>query len=145
MTKDYFKSRMTIEESGCWVWTRCKDRNGYGRCGKGSRLAHRTAYEVFNGKFDQKLQVLHKCDNPGCINPEHLFLGNHLDNMKDKKKKGRSSLGEKNSMSKLSELDIISIRKRIENKECKRQIAKDYNITIGYIRHIKLRLTWKHI
>lgn len=75
----------------CWEWTSCLNNNGYGSFRlKEESLAHRISYQIFHGKIDEKIQILHKCDNPKCVNPDHLFAGTHSDNMKDKAKKGRA-------------------------------------------------------
>jgi hypothetical protein len=75
----------------CWEWLATKNNKGYGRIqvnGK-SRLAHRISYGLKNGEIPRGLEVLHKCDNPLCVNPKHLFLGTHKDNLQDMAKKGR--------------------------------------------------------
>ena len=74
--------------SGCWEWIGGRDAQGYGVAGHHGR-AHRLSYEANIGPVGD-MQVLHRCDNPCCVNPLHLFLGNHTDNMRDKKLKGRS-------------------------------------------------------
>ena len=75
----------------CWNWSEGKDKDGYGKiCVNRKHLrAHRLSYEVFISKFDSKNIICHKCDNPSCINPDHLFLGTWLTNMQDKVNKGR--------------------------------------------------------
>lgn len=80
--------------SGCWEWFAGADKNGYGRIGKmggGTLLAHRVSYAMRFGEPPPHLHVCHRCDNPKCINPDHLFLGTDLDNQNDSKNKCRSS------------------------------------------------------
>ena len=92
ITKDaaYFHKRTHVASNGCWEWTLQKDRDGYGRVkheGK-KKGAHVVAWLIFKGdKGDQ--WVLHKCDNPSCCNPEHLFLGDNKSNQVDRYNKGR--------------------------------------------------------
>lgn len=87
--------RFQKKKRGCWVWLGSKDGAGYGtisnRLGSGNspEKAHRVSYEKSFGKIPDGLYVCHKCDNPGCTNPKHLFLGSQKDNMKDCSKKGR--------------------------------------------------------
>jgi hypothetical protein len=80
-----------IPESGCWIWEGTTNSQGYGSItikGK-EKKAHRVSWELFNGPIPKGLLVLHKCDTPACINPHHLFLGTHRDNIQDCIKKGR--------------------------------------------------------
>lgn len=79
------------QTSQCWEWTASLNIHGYGVFNlKDESLAHRISYQIFHGKLDENIQVLHKCDNPKCVNPDHLFTGTHHDNMLDKANKGRS-------------------------------------------------------
>jgi hypothetical protein len=73
----------------CWIWTGNRHAYGYGRFGKGRRLTHRVSWELANGPIPDGLQVLHKCDNPPCVRPDHLFLGKNLENNWDSINKGR--------------------------------------------------------
>lgn len=97
------KSGVTIEErldyytypepmSGCWLWAGSNNIKGYGQLGANGKLclAHRLQWKRFNGPIPQRMFVLHKCDTPACINPNHLFLGTNRDNILDAFKKGRS-------------------------------------------------------
>jgi len=87
----------TIEKDGCWEWTLHRNHSGYGltHIGGKTRYAHRLMWEEVNGKIPEGMYVCHKCDNPSCINPDHLFLGTQLENMQDMVRKGRSARGDK--------------------------------------------------
>lgn len=92
--------------TGCWLWLGAIHRDGYGVlcAGGGNRppilRAHRASYAQKNGPIPDGLFVCHKCDNPLCVNPAHLFLGTHRDNMRDMVAKGRSTFGDKNPSAK---------------------------------------------
>lgn len=101
----------------CWIWKRSKDKNGYGYIKKDKRThkAHRISYELHNGPVGN-LWVLHSCDNPSCVNPQHLWLGTAQDNNDDMMKKNRQkhvgweAIGEKNPNAKLTQEDVDWIR-----------------------------------
>ena len=81
--------------NGCWLWTRCRRKDGYGKLGLFGEIvyAHRVAWLLTNGPIPKGLCVLHHCDNPPCCNPDHLFLGTRADNATDRDTKGRTRGG----------------------------------------------------
>lgn len=131
---------------GCWYWTGYANNQGYGRMsidGKAT-LSTRASYEVYKGSVGSLL-VCHTCDNPLCINPDHLFLGTHKDNAQDMVYKGRSNRckGEDNGQSKLSNEDVLKIFAM--QGLSSGQIAKQFNISSGVVRRIKQRKMWRHV
>ena len=94
-----FWCRVKVEaEPACWPWLGYRNRNGYGhmRVGNNVRLyAHRVSWELHYGKIPDGMLVCHRCDNPPCVNPLHLFLGSHADNHADRNAKGRQARGER--------------------------------------------------
>lgn len=136
----------------CWEWTAGKrSEQGYGDFWdprkKNSTLAHRFIWEYYYGPIgDSKIQVLHSCDNPPCVNMYHLHLGDHKLNMLEKKLRGRCNVivGSANRLSKLNEEKVLEIKKligTITNEE----IAKKFNVRSETIHHIWRRKTWKHV
>lgn len=88
-----FAEMTAARENGCIEWTGYRDPKGYGRFTTlgGEALAHRTAYRLHYGADAGEMHVLHRCDNPACVNPHHLFLGTNQDNVDDRTRKGRSA------------------------------------------------------
>lgn len=138
------KVRFVFFGDACWEWQAYKNHNGYGEFSYGgrARLASRVAYELSKRKFDPKLKVLHTCDNPACVNPQHLFLGTQQDNLKDMRDKGRDARGETQGMSKLTEADVIAIR---ASTGLHRDVAAQYGIHEDHIGRIKARRRWAHL
>lgn len=134
-------------ENGCWEWQKRTDKNGYGviTVNDTTLRAHRVSYEEFVGEIADGLHVLHKCDNPTCINPEHLFLGTNAENMKDKVNKGRHAFGEKAGHAKLTEEQVIEIKKRLAAGESVNSFEKEYPVSGRALRLIKNGTNWAHI
>jgi len=135
------------EPHECWEWIKTKNKRGYGLLSVNRKyvMAHRFSWELFNHEIPEGLYILHRCDNPSCVNPSHLFLGTKLDNSLDALHKGRIPRGEDKWCSKLSENEVIEIIKRHNNNESRKDIAKDYDVCPWTIRDIVTGRTWKHI
>ena len=134
---------------GCWPWTGKKNPEGYGEIQVNHRIvkAHRLSYELATGeKIPPKTEVCHKCDNPSCVNPNHLFLGDHSANMRDMVKKGRGRqpklAGEACGASKLTLAQVLEIRSA---PGVHKAIARQFGISQTQVSRIKRRATWQHV
>src|SRR5882724_11171101 len=134
---DRLFNRTIVLDNGCWEFIGARHTQGYGLLrynGKQAR-AHRVAYDLVVGDIPDGIQVLHICDNPPCVNPEHLFLGTDQDNMNDKVMKGRHSYGEAHG--KLTNNQVLEMRKLFGTGISDADIARRFNISEGAMRHIK--------
>mgnify|MGYP001607602161 CR=1 FL=1 len=149
-------------DGACWVWTGALDKKGYGTSnvhGESER-AHRASWIWTNGSIPDGACVLHKCDNPPCVNPAHLFLGTHADNNKDRAAKGRSfkgynrpkppprspPRGEDAWHAKLTEAQVREVRVLLaEGRLSMRAIGRTYGIAHESVRKIAKGLSWKHV
>jgi hypothetical protein len=141
----------TEKADGCWNWTGQLDRKGYGVMNVGGRKgnmvhAHRVAYTLVIGMFADGLQVLHKCDNKRCVNPDHLFLGTNADNMRDKITKGRQAKGEGITGSKLTIEKVVEIRRRYAAGESDQPtLAREYGVGVATVCQAISGKTWAHV
>ena len=148
---DRFWSKVDVDlnNNSCWEWTAYRNKDGYGilTINKKRFRANRVAYMIERGDIPEGMHVCHRCDNPPCVSPNHLFLGTRSDNMQDMLSKGRGNKtrGSEHANAKLTETDIPVIRERLANNEKDSDIAKDYGIKPRAISYIKNGRTWKHI
>jgi DNA-binding CsgD family transcriptional regulator len=130
----------------CWIWKASKHRDGYGifNAGKepGSVMAHRFSFERHHGPIPDSQCVCHHCDNPSCVNPAHLFLGSHKENMDDRDAKGRVAAGEASGVAKITESQVMEIR---GDSRTTREIAKNYGISHSHVSNIKRHGSWAHV
>jgi len=141
--------KILVSDKGCWEWqgALCGGKKGkggkYGLFNIGTTLimAHQASYLYFWGDYGE-LFVLHKCDNPRCINPLHLFLGTHQDNMDDAVRKERLNFGEINGHTHLTSQDAKAI---YHDPRGLKVIAEEYDICAASVWNIKTEKTWKHV
>lgn len=133
---------------GCWEWTAANDGRGYGHINVGGVIlkAYRVAYELENGPIPSGVEICHKCDNPKCVRPSHLFEGTHRENMIDGAIKGRMNPGEKNGMAKLKDEEVIEIAKCIASGSVPFDVlAEKHNVSRTCITDIAKRRRWSRI
>jgi len=132
--------------ASCWNWTGYKNY-GYGiiRINYENIGTHRYSWELHNGKIPDKLCVLHKCDNPKCVNPDHLFLGTPKDNIDDKVSKMRQCKGEQQHLNKLTEDQVREIKNTPKYFRSNIILSDKYNVTQTNIIGIRQGKIWKHI
>lgn len=135
-------------KSGCVLWKGCHNEKGYAYLGwkGGLKRAHRLVWINAHGPIAKGLCVLHRCDNPGCVNLKHLWLGTQQENIADRDRKKRGvtpdNRGENNGQSVLTAAQVRDIR---ASKAHQNDLAKRYGITPGAIYGIRTRRTWKHL
>lgn len=138
----------------CWFWTGFKNKNGYGYFsiptgvqGGISAKAHRVSFELFKGPIPKGLYVCHKCDNPSCVNPDHLFVGTNQENIQDSINKNRhkvpSLAGENHGRAILKAADIEKIRALAETGLSQREMGIKFNISRSHIGAIINKKYWK--
>lgn len=141
-------ARLVESLSGCWEFAGPLMKDGYGRVrleGKPT-LTHRASYIYHTSSIPEGLHILHKCDNPCCCNPAHLYAGTHHDNMKDKVKRARqyrpNHVGVNNTCSKLTDSDVVAI---FTSTKTTKELCKEFPVGRASINLIKQGKSWKHV
>lgn len=140
------------KESGkpCWIWANYRDPHNYGKMGIGPRmfLAHRLSWAIENGPLPPGVWVLHHCDNPPCVNPAHLYVGDMQDNMDDMIRRGRRPVqtGESAPRCILTEAAVREIRSRYASGgETQVALGAEFGVSGGAIASVVNRRSWRHI
>jgi hypothetical protein len=131
---------------GCHIWTGAKNDKGYGRFGVNgkNRFAHRVAWEIAFGPIPDRQLVLHRCDNPNCVNPGHFFLGTQADNNADMDRKGRRRflVGERATKAKLTPDQVFYVRRSpLTNTE----LARELGVSRKAVAFIREGVNWRHL
>jgi DNA-binding XRE family transcriptional regulator len=140
----FWKKVQKSDDNNCWIWLACRQgNNGYGyfRISKdlGHTVAHRYSYELHKGKIPDGMIICHSCDNPICVNPNHLFTGTHQTNAIDREKKRR---GNHDYITKLTETQVLEIKSSLLSQS---KLAKIYEVSRSTISSIKHGETWKYL
>lgn len=156
--QERFSEKVSPEPmSGCWLWTGAADPNGYGHIRAGGKKmpqvgAHRVAWELANGTIPDGLFVCHRCDNPACVNPAHLFLGTSGDNMRDKVRKGRCgdtrahrvARGSGHHKAKLNEETVVDVKRLLsEGRLTQKEIGRRFGISQTAVHYINIGRNWR--
>lgn len=154
MLNERFWSKVNKSTGGsCWEWTSNKNNKGYGlfkvSAVVGNRLAHRLSYEDAKGKIPKGMLVRHSCDNPLCVNPDHLLRGSYKQNVADMDARGRRVSprlsGETNPWSKLTDQQVVQMRRDYITGRSKAEIAAANGMTITAVGDVLLGRSWKHL
>ncbi len=150
ITKENFTERIRMDKNGCWIWIKGKNKRGYGHVQLNGKMmrAHQASYRLFKGEIKKGLCVCHSCDVKLCCNPDHLWLGTHLENMQDRNRKGRQAFlrGEDNPYSTLTNEIVLSIRKYFkENKVTMADAGRKFGMARNQAWRIIKRQSWTHL
>jgi hypothetical protein len=152
----FYERMMEGNEKACWIWQGhiLEKPDNYGMmCVQNMRgkrqwccWAHRLSWEIYRGEIPEGMNVLHTCDTPPCVNPNHLFLGTRGDNNHDRHRKSRTAVGEEMPQHKLTEEEVIEIREKYATGQyIQQELADEYGVAGNTISYIVNRKRWKHL
>lgn len=151
--------RMVRRDESCWTWTSARNKSGHGRFAvwrhnhMTNLYAHRVSWQIHFGMIPDGLYICHRCDNPPCVRPDHLFMGTQTDNMHDAARKGRTAApasanplryprGARHWNARLSEDQVRSIR---ASQESNRTLARRFGVSEGTVRRARSHEGWVHV
>ena len=146
--------RKVLRGDRCWEWQGAQARHGYGlvilspaRARVRRTFAHRVAWTAVHGEIEGGFHVCHRCDNPPCCNPDHLFIGTAKDNALDRQAKGRTHVGNgaDNPRARLTEADVRTIRQMGADGVASAAIARAFGISPSATRYVLKRQTWRDV
>ena len=142
-----FMSFIAKDDHGCWLWMGYRNKDGYGKFQLAHRrndLAHRVAWRFFRAEIPVGKYVLHRCDIPACVNPDHLFIGTQRENVLDMFRKGRGNRarGEAAATAKLTVDQVLKIKNDLRRTYL---VAKEHNISWAQADRIRRGVSWKHL
>lgn len=142
-----FLSYVRLDESGCWLWIGGVSHNGYGRFKLDYQniRAHRFSYAYFISDVPGHMVVRHKCNVPACVNPFHLLLGTHLDNIKDRQDQDRQAKGSSNGSAVLTEEQVMKIKTLLSMGASVTDTAELFGVGTSTISGIKNGISWRHV
>ena len=154
-SKDISRFWAKVDRRGpdeCWEWKASRSPFGYGHFGINRRilLTHRVCWTIRNGAIPLGLCVCHRCDNPSCVHPSHLFLATQIQNLADRDRKNRasggSSCGASNPAATLTENQVRQIRRRYAHAQItQRELAAEYNVSRRHVGRILQHQRWQHV
>jgi hypothetical protein len=143
------KNGPLILSTKCWLWMGYRDANGYGTFrgyrSKKTYKAHRFSYLIHKSEISSGFAICHKCDNPSCVNPDHLFMGTHIENIADRDNKKRQCLGERNRHAKLKTIQVLEIRSRPYYRGIGKDLSIEFGVKLPTIYKIRNGDLWKHL
>ena len=146
---DRVKENTQIMENGCHLFMGHRNHDGYARISKDGKLVfvHREVFKNSNPEIEITGVIMHSCDTPNCINPEHLRHGTQLENVRDMKQKERGNYlhGSQQSQAKLNEEDVKIIKEKLAIGVTSARLARDFNVSDAAIRNIKMGRRWTHV